>query len=179
MQPLSAVTLDVGSDPEALDLIELVTEHVSRGVGFEEDARYWIVAAVREAAMNANDHANRRDPTKRVVAEFATVPLDNASEPLELVIRIRDEGHGFDPEAVPDPTAVENLLKPSGRGLLLMRQVMDDVQIGRALQGGTEIRLVKRLEVSSPDNQNGMSARHLRWTQAGRVVGETRTVIGT
>jgi len=146
MQPLSAVRLDVSTGPEALDLIELVTEHVATRVGFAEDDRYWIAVAVREAAMNAIDHGNHRDLTKRVFVEVATVPRHDVSHSVELVVRIRDEGIGFNPGAVPDPTAVENRLKPSGRGLLLMRHVMDEVQVDRAEQGATEIRLVKRME---------------------------------
>ena len=62
------------------------------------------------------------------------------------MIRVRDQGEGFDPEAIADPLAPENLLKASGRGIFLIRSFMDDVQLQRAPEGGMEIRMTKRLQ---------------------------------
>ena len=62
------------------------------------------------------------------------------------MIRVRDEGEGFDPESIADPLAPENLLKASGRGIFLIRNFMDDVQLQRAPEGGMEIRMTKRLQ---------------------------------
>jgi serine/threonine-protein kinase RsbW len=73
--------------------------------------------------------------------EFAASPADH---PSELVILVRDQGEGFDPESVADPLAPENLLKSSGRGLFLIRSFMDDVALRRAPEGGMEVRMVKR-----------------------------------
>jgi serine/threonine-protein kinase RsbW len=64
----------------------------------------------------------------------------------ELAIRIRDQGEGFDPEQVANPLDAENLLKSSGRGIFLIRNFMDDVQLQRAPEGGMEIRMVKRVQ---------------------------------
>jgi len=97
---------------------------------------------VRESVINAIKHGNRSDPHKQVVVEFTTRP---AVQPDELVISIRDEGEGFDPDALPDPLAPENLLKSSGRGIFFMRSFMDDVSIERASEGGMEVRLTKKL----------------------------------
>ena len=63
----------------------------------------------------------------------------------ELTARVRDEGNGFDPNSEPDPTAQENLLNTSGRGLLLMRAFVDDVKFRRCRDRGMEITLTKRL----------------------------------
>jgi serine/threonine-protein kinase RsbW len=69
----------------------------------------------------------------------------------ELSIRVRDQGQGFDPEAVANPLDPENLLKSSGRGIFLIRNFMDDVQLRRAPEGGMEISMLKRVQPSSAD----------------------------
>ena len=93
--------------------------------------------AGREAVTNAVLHGNGRDETKRVEIGYTT------SESA-LVITVRDSGVGFDPEAVPDPTAEQNLLKASGRGLLFMRSFMDEVRWECHPEGGTVVRMTKK-----------------------------------
>ena len=63
---------------------------------------------------------------------------------------MRDQGDGFDPESLADPLDPENLLKSGGRGIFLIRNFMDDVQLQRAPEGGMEIRMVKRLNPPAP-----------------------------
>ncbi|MCK7529371.1 MAG: ATP-binding protein [Ignavibacteriales bacterium] len=70
---------------------------------------------------------------------------------------VRDQGDGFDPEALADPLAPENLLKSSGRGIFFMRSFMDDVQLARLPEGGMEVRMVKRLAAES------WTARRTSW----------------
>ena len=70
-------------------------------------------------------------------------PLD-LTRPLGIVIRVRDEGPGFDPETLSDPLAPENLLKASGRGIFLIRSFMDEVVLRPAPEGGMEVTMVKR-----------------------------------
>ena len=65
------------------------------------------------------------------------------------MIRVVDEGQGFDPEAVGDPLAPENLLKSSGRGIFFMRSFMDEVELRRVPGGGMEVRLTKKLPVAA------------------------------
>jgi serine/threonine-protein kinase RsbW len=89
----------------------------------------------REAAVNAVLHGNKKDPGKKVRATFKVTPEN-------LTIQIADEGEGFDPSAIPDPLSPEGLLKPSGRGVFLMRAIMDEVHF-RQLSPGAEITLVK------------------------------------
>ena len=91
--------------------------------------------------INAIKHGNRGDLGKHVFVEFTANAL--AAVP-ELLISIRVQGEGFDPEALADPLAPENLLKASGRGIFLIRTFMDDVALRRMPEGGMEIRMVKR-----------------------------------
>jgi len=73
-------------------------------------------------------HANKCDTNKKVTVEAAV-------ENSKLIIKIKDEGEGFDPGSIPDPTEPENLLKDSGRGIYLMRVYMDDLQLHRTPSG--------------------------------------------
>ena len=93
--------------------------------------------AVREAVTNAVVHGNQEDETKTIEVNFNC--LEHALE-----IEVKDQGGGFDPTTVPDPTDGENILKPSGRGIFLMRSFMDDVQWSARPEGGTSVRLVKK-----------------------------------
>ena len=138
------VRLEFTSAFEMLDFVQVVSDHVSRGIGMDDDSAHWISVAIRESVINAIKHGNRNDSTKRVFVEFETT---RASVP-ELAIRVRDQGEGFDPEQLADPLAPENLLKSSGRGIFLIRNFMDDVRLQRAPEGGMEIRMVKRVQPS-------------------------------
>jgi serine/threonine-protein kinase RsbW len=71
-----------------------------------------------------------------------------------MIIRVRDQGKGFDPDAVADPLAPENLLKGSGRGIFLIRNFMDEVDLQRAPQGGMEVRMVKRAHVAGASDSS-------------------------
>lgn len=139
------VRLEFTSAFEMLDFVQVVSDHVSRSVGMDEDASHWISVAIRESVINAIKHGNRNDSSKRVFVEFETA---TAAEVPELKIRVRDEGEGFDPEVIADPLAPENLLKSSGRGIFLIRNFMDDVRLQRAPEGGMEIRMLKRVPPS-------------------------------
>src|SRR5262249_41105678 len=139
------VRLEFSSAFEMLDFVQVVSDHVSHSIGLDDDASHWVSVAIRESVINAIKHGNRNDPSKRVFVEFETATGTLA----ELAIRIRDEGDGFDPENLADPLAPENLLKSSGRGIFLIRNFMDDVQLQRAPEGGMEIRMVKRVPPSA------------------------------
>ena len=136
------VRLQFTSSFEMLDFVQLVGDRVGRGAGLRDDALHWVGVAIRESVINAIRHGNRNDPRKHVFVEFETAALHS---PPEFVVRVRDQGQGFEPEAVANPLAPENLLKSSGRGLFLMRSLMDDLQLHRAAEGGMEIRMVKRI----------------------------------
>ena len=137
------VRLEFTSAFEMLDFVQVVSDHMGRGVGLDDDAVHWVGVAIRESVINAIKHGNRNDATKHVFVEFERA---QAPEPPGLLIRVRDQGEGFDPETIANPLDPENLLKSSGRGIFLIRNFMDDVQLERAPQGGMEIRMVKRLQ---------------------------------
>ena len=126
-----------------LDFVQVVSDHVARSVGLDEDSLHWVSVAIRESVINAIKHGNQNDASKRVFVEFETATIDSVPE---LSIRVRDQGEGFDPETVANPLAPENLLKSSGRGIFLIRNFMDDMQLQRAPQGGMEMRMLKRVQ---------------------------------
>jgi serine/threonine-protein kinase RsbW len=148
------VRLEFTSVLEMLDLVQIVGDHVARDVGLDEDTIHWIGVAVRESVINAIKHGNQGDAGKRVFVEFERAAHDTAAE---LTIRVRDQGRGFDPALLADPLAPENILKSSGRGIFLIRNFMDDVQLVQAPGGGMEICMIKRIEVNGASG-NSVSA---------------------
>jgi serine/threonine-protein kinase RsbW len=135
-----------------IDLAQAVSDQLTKLPGLDEDAQHWVGVSVRESVINAIKHGNRYDPGKTVFVEFTVRP---PRSPNELQVRVRDQGEGFDPEALADPLAPENLLKSSGRGIFFMRSFMDDVQIRRAEPGGTEIVMVKKFARPAPETTSG------------------------
>jgi len=143
------VRLEFSSAFEMLDFVQVVSDHLARGVGLDDDSLHWVSVAIRESVINAIKHGNRNDATKHVFVEFETAVRAHVPE---LAIRVRDEGEGFDPDTLESPLDPENLLKSSGRGIFLIRNFMDDVQLQRAPEGGMEIRMVKRLQPPADDS---------------------------
>ena len=135
------VRLQFCSAFDMLDFVQVVSDHLCRRIGFDEDSMHWVGVAVRESVINAIKHGNQHNQEKMVHVEF-----ESSKEPeSELVIKVRDEGEGFDPGEIADPLAPENMLKSSGRGIFLMRSFMDDVTLQRRPEGGMEVRMVKKL----------------------------------
>jgi len=126
---------------ESVGEVETAAEHLAAAAGLNEDERFHVAVAVREAAINAVLHGNEYDP-KRPIA----VSLENTG--ADLIFTIADQGRGFDPNHLPDPLAAENLLRGSGRGIFLIRSLMDEVHF-RQLHPGTELTLVKHLTPKS------------------------------
>ncbi|MFN2407569.1 MAG: ATP-binding protein [Pyrinomonadaceae bacterium] len=118
------------------DAAAAVAEFISRS-GISDDAAFGIDMAVREAVTNAVMHGNREDDNK-------TVDIILKSLPDAVEISVHDQGPGFNPEEVPDPTAKENILKTSGRGIFFMRNFMDEVDWSIRPEGGTTVRMLKR-----------------------------------
>jgi serine/threonine-protein kinase RsbW len=146
------IRLEFSSAVEMLDLVQVVADHVGRECGFDEDAIHWVGVAIRESVINAIKHGNRNDAAKHVFVDFERAPSDDSPG---LLIRVRDQGAGFDPESLADPLDPENLLKSGGRGVFLIRNFMDDVQLQRVPEGGMEIRMLKRL---SPADDTGAAS---------------------
>ena len=138
----TSVRLDFRSAFDMLDFVQVVSDHVGRLAGLDEDSLHWVGVAVRESVINAIKHGNRNDEGKRVFVEFT--PLNG--EARGIAIKVRDEGPGFDPETLPDPLAPENMLKSNGRGIFLIRNFMDEMRLQRSPEGGMEMVMVKRVQ---------------------------------
>src|SRR5687767_5076859 len=142
MIPPRTVRLEFYSAFGMLDFVQVVSDHVGKIAGLDEDDLHWVSVAVRESVVNAIKHGNKNDKSKRVIVDFCPVPTTGAEE---LIIRIEDQGEGFVPEEVADPLAPESILKSSGRGIFLIRDFMDETVLEK-VPGGMEIRMVKKLQ---------------------------------
>jgi len=131
------LTLALKSTMDSVTEVETAADKLAGDAGLDEDGRFHVAMAAREAAVNAVLHGNEYDPAKRVTASFENTGQD-------LVIKIADQGKGLDPDTLPDPLAPENLLRGTGRGIFLIRSFMDEVHF-RQLAPGTELTLVKHL----------------------------------
>lgn len=134
--PLLPVTLTCTTDLRFIDLIQVVGSELLKHMNFshEDGERVWL--AVQEGIANAMRHGNKLD--KRKAVEVTFTPLAS-----RLEIRIKDTGPGVDLASLPNPNLPENLLKPCGRGVYFMRQVMDQVSLERHPEGST-LLLVKQ-----------------------------------
>ena len=137
---VAAQTVDelLESTLESVDRAEEIVLQLATAMGFDEDDLHRIGIAVRECMVNAVVHGNRYHSRKKVHLKVARL-VDR----LEIVIA--DEGGSFDVSKLPNPLAEENLLRQSGRGLLMMRAFMDEFQVSQRQPLGTEVRMVKYL----------------------------------
>ena len=129
--------LHLSSTMESVSEVEAFGEKMATKAGLDEDETFRFTMAVREATVNAVLHGNEYDPSKEITATFEITPQN-------LVFKVCDQGKGLDPETLPDPTAEENLLRGTGRGIFLIRSLMDEVHF-RQLHPGTELTLIKHL----------------------------------
>lgn len=141
MENIQAV---LDSTLDSVDKAETIVMTEAAKLGFEEEDRHQIGMAVRECMVNAVVHGNRYNKKKHVHLNIATTPQ-------RISVTIGDEGEGFDANNLPDPTAPENLLRQSGRGLLLIRAFMDEFDMHPRAGGGTEVVLGK----NAPSAQEG------------------------
>jgi serine/threonine-protein kinase RsbW len=130
---------------ESVDLAENIVMRVAKASGFGDEDVHKIGMAVREGVINAYNYGNRQDRQKKILL---TVELNSE----KMVVRVLDEGTGFELAAVPDPLSEENLLRTSGRGLFLMRAFMDELDVQRGHTGGAELVMIKRFPHAVSDN---------------------------
>jgi len=126
--------------PSRIEAIDEAATAIARLVsrsGMSEEAAFGVDMAVREAIANAIIHGNKLDESK-------LVEISVTSSPDSLEIRVHDQGAGFNPETVGDPTEEENLLKSSGRGIFFVRNFMDEVYWLTPPEGGTTVRMIKK-----------------------------------
>lgn len=138
----SIVTVDttelrLASRIETIEEAATAISEIVSGAGITEESAFGIDMAVREAIANAIIHGNKLDETK-------LVEITVKSSPEFFEISVHDQGQGFNPETISDPTKEENILKTSGRGIFFMRNFMDEVDWTIRPQGGTTVRMLKR-----------------------------------
>jgi serine/threonine-protein kinase RsbW len=130
--------LTVPSTLEALDAVQRLVTDATREYGLSEDFAYWMELTICESMINAIRHGNQCDPSKKAHLKISLV-----GPQIEVIVE--DQGHGFNLGDLADPTETKNLLKPSGRGILIIRSFMDEVDISQSEGGGNRLRMVKRL----------------------------------
>jgi serine/threonine-protein kinase RsbW len=123
---------------DSVDRAEEAVLHEAQILGFDEDDTHRIGIAVRECMVNAVVHGNCYNTRKKI-----RLKVERTADRLEVAIA--DEGDHFDMSKVPDPLSTENLMRDSGRGLLLMQAFMDEFQVRPCQPRGTEVKLVKYL----------------------------------
>jgi serine/threonine-protein kinase RsbW len=138
------ITLRIPSEERHIYLADIVISYIVNEMGFGEEAGSQINLAVIEAGTNAIKHGNKSDPEKAVEFRFHL-------EQDKLTVFVKDCGSGFDLECVENPLSPENLMKTCGRGIFLMRSLMDNVTYRIDKKRGTEVQLVKYR--SSPEQR--------------------------
>ena len=129
--------LEIESNPKNLIIVEEFVNYFAIDLNVDKEKIPGLLLAVTEASTNAIIHGNKSNESK-------LVRIDVTKEDHQLIIIVKDEGHGFDPHKIPDPTEPENILKDSGRGIYLMRVYMDDIKF-HITPEGTEIVLILNL----------------------------------
>ncbi|MDT8342403.1 MAG: ATP-binding protein [Longimicrobiales bacterium] len=128
--------LEIPTDLRAIErAVDLVVSRCQSCEGHARRFRLNFRVALAEALANAVLYGNGSDPGKRV-------RVDVTLDATRVSARVTDQGAGFDPSTVGDPTAPENLMKPCGRGLFLMRQLLDEVRFN---ERGNAVTLVLHL----------------------------------
>ena len=120
--------ISIPSTQEYLPDVDIFIEGILRGYGINESIIADIAISVSELVNNAIDHGNKKNEEKRVI-----VTIEKNSEAVSLTVT--DEGAGFNPDELDDPLAEENLLKEVGRGIFIVRSLMDEVDIALTKEG--------------------------------------------
>jgi serine/threonine-protein kinase RsbW len=127
-------TVEIPSTVDEIHRVQAVIQHELSRQGYDADTCFAVKLALEESLVNAVKHGNKFDPKCLVHVRFSI-------NPRRISISVKDEGSGFDPTGVPDPTSDENLTKPNGRGIMLMRAYMDEVSYNRR---GNEVTMIRR-----------------------------------
>jgi len=134
--PEDSYHIEIESDPNNLITVEEFVNYFAKDLGLDNERFAALLLAVTEATTNAIIHANKCDVNK-------LVSVDVKVDKTKIFIKITDEGEGFDPSKIPDPTQPENLLKDSGRGVYLMRVYMDELKYNITPTGTETILTLK------------------------------------
>ncbi len=121
------------SKPDEIMKVEGFLIDLNGKLGLDDALFNKLLIAVTEAVNNGILHGNKRDPAKKVL-------LVCEANGRSLTITVDDEGPGVDPKTIPDPLAEENLLRENGRGVFLMRSLMDSIEFTR-IPGGSRVTM--------------------------------------
>jgi serine/threonine-protein kinase RsbW len=128
--------LALKSDPKEVIKVELFLENINKMLCLDDIRFNKLLVATTEAVNNGIVHGNKRDPHK-----FVTVTLEYFDNLIS--VSVEDEGEGLDPSTLPDPLSEENLLRENGRGVFLMRTLMENVTFGKTSRGAIVIMSMK------------------------------------
>lgn len=128
--------LVLASELDVLERVDEDTLRYSSLAGFDEGTASMVAMAAIEAVTNAVMHGNKQSPDKRVGLRYDW-------EPGLITITVHDEGEGFDLQCVLDPTDPERCMESSGRGIFIMREVMDTVEFEMSKESGTTLTISK------------------------------------
>jgi serine/threonine-protein kinase RsbW len=134
--------LIIPSKLEKLIEVEKVAERISAVSGLSKDQSNNIAIAITEAVGNAIVHGNQKDPQKKVTIHFQV-------KNREMTVEVKDEGKGFNPDKLSDPLKPENIMKESGRGIFILKSLMDRVSF-RFSPSGTTIRMTLKIRKRKP-----------------------------
>jgi serine/threonine-protein kinase RsbW len=128
---MNNIHIEIPSISENIRMIESFIDNARERFKLDDDIYGNIMIAITEAVNNAIKHGNGSDSSKNV-------SLSLSLEESLIKFRVQDEGHGFDYENLPDPTSPENIEKPGGRGIFLMKHLSDEVEFK---EGGRIVEL--------------------------------------
>jgi serine/threonine-protein kinase RsbW len=132
-------SITISSSPDKISVVDEFLEDWLREKGIPEDTIADLAIAVTELVNNAIKHGNKQSSDKKV-----TVIMTYRKG--EVGASVIDEGQGFDPNDIPDPLAEENLLKEVGRGLFIVKSLMDDFKYTFSSGGGTTVSITKKID---------------------------------
>lgn len=128
--------MEIASDLNKIKDVEKVTERIAKYMNFPEDDRDSLAIAVTEIVGNSISHGNKGDKNKKVKIKFEY--HDDM-----IIVQIEDEGKGFNVENIKNPLDPENLLKESGRGIFIVRALMDEIKFLKG-ETGVIVHLMKK-----------------------------------
>ena len=129
VEPVTLREMEFSSIPENINLIEALVEELKADLDLSEEAEANILVSLSEAVNNAILHGNQANPEKKV-----KIIIEKLEK--EMIFSIEDQGDGFDETTIKDPTAIENIDKPTGRGIFLMRNLSDRMEF---FDGGKKV----------------------------------------
>src|SRR2546425_4638570 len=127
--------LTIPSRLEEMAAVHSLVEDAVKEYKLSDELAHWMEPTISESMINAIQHGNKADPAKE-----ATLKISSTGENIEIIVE--DQGCGFKLDNVADPTDTANLLKPSGRGILIIRSFMDEVDLTPREGGGCRLRMV-------------------------------------